>query len=1008
MDKAACDRQADRILSERLVEPEVVDRALRQAYAEGVDLCSVLSSWGKLDDDTADSIRSGSNAAHKRDVRIDEDATVSMSDTATSVDVPAAMRQATSDSDPDATLDEAPQEGATMATGTYDASATTGAGDKAGAGATPEHATVHIPGALDRFEILGEISRGGMGIVYVARHRRLNHKVALKVMRRGGSDRELKRFELEAQALAHLKHENIVRIIDYGDDDGVPFIAMDFVDGVDLKRHVDDTVARTGAPPEVAWTLRLMKPVADALTKCHSHQVIHRDLKPHNILVEAETDRPVLVDFGLVKAEQGDAASLEDSSADGSPGAAERRRFAQDVQLTQPGALLGTPAYMAPEQISPDESDAEPGKHTDVWGFGATLYYALTGRLPFQANSIVGLRTLMNERPPKPACELNTLVSRRLSNLCQRCMSIDPNERPEIHDVAALLELELAGRRLSTRQLIARAALMSLLLCGIAALSTWLALKAPPPELKSLDAVPAWINTKEAHLAGVAAARSRVVIERIDSDQSVTLKTIDVGADGRFGWTVDLADGPHRLRVSADGSPETAHEVDVFVDRTLPKVTLENAIAHVVDIDAAAPRIVGTIDDDGPCTITCSLSSDRAETTADAHTFTLPLPTIDAPTPMTLEVRDAAGNVRTMPLVVFRHMEALLDRERWQAATTADQDAAMAEMSVWLGDAFEFLGAQDYTCGGQSHRIGVYRHVKSGIPMHLVPGGTFTLGNVDVDRTMNTYLQAAKQVLEMCQKLGISEHPTKLTASTQRDAFKTELPTHEVRVPPFLVAQTELLQGEWTKVAGKPRAVEQRTPNHPQAWVTHDEAEAWLREAGDGLRLPSEAEWEYACRAGTRSVYFWGDEPDFSGRYDVWWITAINVEVARHNREHPGEPLNLSLAQLRPLPIDVAPRDPNAFGLIDTLGNLWEMCADVYNYSPYPAGPMTYRPVLNLKSEYSARRGGGFLYGGPTDSRCSIRGQTKRDESRWALGFRVFRSVVPDEPPAATTTTASR
>ena len=223
---------------------------------------------------------------------------------------------------------------------------------------------------LGEFELLNEIARGGMGVVYKARHKRLNRVVALKTIRPGVScstDVLVQRLRAEAKVVAALDHPNIVPLYEIGEEDGYPYLILKLIPGGDLERHRP----RLSRNPRAA--VRLMAKVARTVQYAHSHGVLHRDLKPSNILLDLE-GVPHVTDFGL-------ARCIETESS-----------------LTQTGLILGTPAYMAPEQAS--GSPGELTEAVDVYGLGAVLYKLLTGRPPFQADTTYEVLEQVRERVP--------------------------------------------------------------------------------------------------------------------------------------------------------------------------------------------------------------------------------------------------------------------------------------------------------------------------------------------------------------------------------------------------------------------------------------------------------------------------------------------------------------------------------------------------------------------------------------------------------------------------------
>ena len=253
------------------------------------------------------------------------------------------------------------------------------------------------------YELMEEIARGGMGVVYKARQVKLNRTVAVKMILAGqlaGED-AVKRFYTEARAAAGLHHPNIVAIHEVGEHDGQHYFSMDYVDGESLA-------ARIGRGPLPAReAAELLRKVASAISFAHVENVIHRDLKPANILLDREGE-PHVSDFGLAK----HTAKSEDAT---------------DQSLTATGQVLGTPSYMPPEQAA--GKSAEIGPHSDVYSLGAILYCMLTGRPPFQAASAMDtLMQVLQSEPVSPR-SLNQAVPVDLNTICLKCLEKDPARR---------------------------------------------------------------------------------------------------------------------------------------------------------------------------------------------------------------------------------------------------------------------------------------------------------------------------------------------------------------------------------------------------------------------------------------------------------------------------------------------------------------------------------------------------------------------------------------------------
>jgi serine/threonine-protein kinase len=273
------------------------------------------------------------------------------------------------------------------------------------------------------FELQEEIGRGGMGVVFKARQLSLNRAVALKIARVSGPEQgaDSQRFRNEAETVAQLDHPHIVPIFEVGSWQGQPYFSMKLIEGGSLAGHLD----RFKADPKKA--ARLMAQVARAVHHAHLRGVLHRDLKPSNILLDSE-GRPHVTDFGLA------------------------RRVAMDSNVTQSGALVGTPSYMAPEQTSGLKGAVTTA--ADVYGLGAVLYALLTGRPPFRAATTLDTLTLVREAEPAPLRKYNRKLSRDLETVCLKCLSKDPPKRyGSAEALADDLERWLRGEPVSARRI---------------------------------------------------------------------------------------------------------------------------------------------------------------------------------------------------------------------------------------------------------------------------------------------------------------------------------------------------------------------------------------------------------------------------------------------------------------------------------------------------------------------------------------------------------------------------
>lgn len=269
------------------------------------------------------------------------------------------------------------------------------------------------------------------------------------------------------------------------------------------------------------------------------------------------------------------------------------------------------------------------------------------------------------------------------------------------------------------------------------------------------------------------------------------------------------------------------------------------------------------------------------------------------------------------------------DRLRWNAAGEAAQERVLAVLANLLSDAFTLEGRAVYRAGDATHRTATFRHRASGIAFQLVPGGTLRLGD---------------------------------DAASRED----ERPGRAVRLGAFLLGRFPLLQREWGRFPGNDERTwrGEELPIEGVSWI---DAQAWLKRVGDGLRLPSEAEWEYACRAGTETAYFWGDAMDPS----YCWFGGTHSWETHPPREHLDK--------------------PNAFGLIDMAGNVAEWCQDDYVAGYANASPLGAPRKRRFSLNRVLRGGDGF--NSASYCRSGRRSMSRPGDRGAGIGFRVARSL---------------
>ncbi len=273
-------------------------------------------------------------------------------------------------------------------------------------------------GTLGKYRILKELGRGGMGGIYLGYDERLKRRTAIKVMLPKYAENPLarERFNREALAAAQIKHENIVVIYDCDEWNGIPYIAMEYLVGATL-----DQFLKRNPVTGISQALRVGREILSALAVAHKMGVAHRDIKPSNIWLESPNGKAKVLDFGLVK----------------------WLNPLDQAKLTTSGAIIGSPAYMSPEQARGGNID----HRTDIFSMGALLYRMVTGQLPFQGENLMDLLMALGGKDPIPVTQLNPKVPPALADLIQKMLEKNPDNRPQkAEDIANELQ-KIADRR---------------------------------------------------------------------------------------------------------------------------------------------------------------------------------------------------------------------------------------------------------------------------------------------------------------------------------------------------------------------------------------------------------------------------------------------------------------------------------------------------------------------------------------------------------------------------------
>lgn len=784
---------------------------------------------------------------------------------------------------------------------------------------------------LSKYEVLEEVGGGGMGLILKARHRAVGSEVAIKLMLSGFEGEVAReRFLREAKALAALRHPNIVRLLDFGQEDGIPYIIMDWVRGQTLEERVSAPLKERRQGPEPGWIARQIKAVAEAIAYCHDQGLVHRDIKPTNIVIEEGTERPVLLDFGLVKKDPNTARDPSISSRG----------------LSVSGEAVGTPSFMAPEQLDPKGEFGEVGAQADVWGLGATLYFCLTGLAPYRGDSISSLYVRLLTQEPTPLEELNPRAPRWLCRLVRDCMEKRSDQRPRISEViAGLTESRPTGRRGSRRLILGGVAAVALI--SLAAVA-W-ALRAPELTIVELAPGLAWSRERRVEIRGK--------VNRPGTELRIGVVSAVSDEDGAFSIACSLEEGANAIELKArSGSDEARRRFEIICDTLPPTLSIEGLRLKGL-LACGDGRVRGVVRDRYLAEL---IVGGQGVSPDEGGRFELALSDeARAADSLLLVALDKAGNRARLevPLLPEKDEQAeldalLADRQRWSEAEEAWQDRAIADVAARLGSEWRFDATERYRCGDQEHRIARFVHVKSQAALHLIPGGRFRMG-LETSRALEDY-----------------DFITAVRPGTPVEWLQWEMPARGVRIrKPFLLGRFELSQEEWLRVSEAPRPLPQNAEQAPMIRVTWAEARAWAEKAGGGLRLPSEAEWEYAARAGSTGRFFWGERVNYEY---LWCLPQSGSALRRRGQSSPK---------------------PNAFGLIDTLGGVFEWCLDGW-YPDLRRGPANEQPIGDAEKQGCVYRGGSFA-NPATSARASYRDRARHGSSHDNVGLRLAADL-PD------------
>ena len=821
---------------------------------------------------------------------------------------------------------------------------------------------------LGDYPLLARIGQGGMGVVYFAIHPRLESEVAIKILPEEVYARQpdlRRRFVREARLAAQLRSDFLVRVLDVDRDrtSGLYYLVMEYVSGISAGKwmRTAGTPGAAGAPEQPSLDICIA--ATRGLCTAHERGTIHRDVKPDNILIPTgeggyQLTMAKLADLGLAcPAEAAETA---------------------DERLTSTKAtFMGTPGYAAPEQLK-DPTRAK--KPADVFSMGATLYALLTKDAPFEGQAMEAVFKTM-EGKYQPVRDKRPDVTSSTAALIDVCLRQEPDKR--YPDAFALLEALRLCREGVGRAGAARGEMLTTDIQGLTARSE----------------VGESVHTDKSDEG--QASSGRLVLEGGPPGAQVTLRrrgteprsyVVALDAAGRFERD-HVEQGVYDVTATRQGFHPFASTLEVAVGASVSAKVGMRERDGILSIDSDPPGaeilvdgvsagttpVSGLAVPPGSRTLTLTLPGHdrlvrtivvRGGTTTQLGVLTLePLGRLDLSglppdvrfeldgaavqsgaelrpgsytlrasregfEPQEARVVIAAGQAAAPKLEPWRREGWALvsDLERWDATSSDDRRRVARAVAAKLGS-FEFRALEMFEAGGSRHEVAIFVHRASGLEFVLVPGGHFEMGS-----------------------------------EPGEPGRRPDERRHAVTVQPFLMARSQAPQAVWES-AMRTNPSHFRGPLLPVHNVTHEDAARFCETTG--LALPTEAQWEYACRAGSPTAWACGADPAELTAHA--WFCANAGDGPR-----PG-----------------GGRRANAFGLFDLHGNVWEWCADAYTEYPFEGEEAVAPALASSGTSYRVFRGGGWA-DPPERLRSAQRSAFRPDFRFFDLGFRPVRAVTPD------------
>jgi len=768
----------------------------------------------------------------------------------------------------------------------------------------------------DRYEIIKKLGAGGMATVYLAREIALNRDVAIKVLPKAFlSDADfVARFKSEAQIAANLEHPHIVRIYQISEEQELVYFVMSFVPG----GSVTDRINKQGTIPIddiVKWGID----VCSALAYGHEHGVIHRDLKPDNLMLD-KNDRIVVMDYGIARAGQG-------------------------TGLTQAGSVIGTPQYMSPEQARGLELDAR----SDIYSMGIVLYQMATGDLPFQADDAASLMYMHVHETPEPPDAKNADVPDWLKNIILKCLSKNPVDRfASFEELKAALSeryspkltvTPLAERDRKRRRIVmaaTTAVVVAIIVSSVFIFRQY-------SEQKRL--------AEQERIESQERARQQQEMESTAMNDDSAFQSAQM-TDTKQSYSIYLENYPDGRHIKEAEERIAAIEKEETVQREALAIKSQESEAERqkrLEEEAAAKRKAE--------------AEERIRQDDSAYQFAEMANTSQA---YTIYLGKYPNG---------RHAEEASDKLAALDAEAAAKIKAEAEEAAKGDDQAFLLASNENT--KQAYSTYLINYV-NGLHSEEARNRIAAIENKEKEAE-NVRVALSALSLRMVKIPGGS------FLMGSENGAGDEKPVNTVTLSGFEMSSTEITQAQYESIIGDNPSHFKLDNNRSVERVSWKDAITFCNKLSEkvglepcynlntgecdfsksGFRLPTEAEWEYACRSGSGLEYSLGDGESALDR--AGWYARNSVE-----NTHP-----------------VGQKTQNTWGLYDTHGNVWEWCNDWYDKNAYNTNGNN-NPTGPKSGSDKVLRGGSWI-DGPKDCRSAKRRSYDPNDDYSDIGFRIVR-----------------